>query len=350
MSSEVKGVVYLVYAPESVSWSAGIKVLHKLKLAIRKTGREVVLINHGRSSMIEKLRISRQISSLNRRRSMFKFVAIYPESINGNPLGVKHRIRWILNFPGLLGGPRDFSGDVVWAYSGQLARAIKSSSPQMPDVLFIPALSESEIQSLRPIDAKDLKRSFNLIYAQKYRALGGIPNLELPDVLEITKFEKGSPDRDETLGLVQNAQSLHVFENSTIVTEAQLCGIPVFLHRNQFFDNLLGADELGEEGTSWSLGVIPSPDPELVRERLTHYEMTYPKKLDSLLSNYEDNLRSTEFHSPRIRFNPWISPNLHRIRRLSAIARGMGLKTAIRFISGGIKRQIRHGFRNSDSS
>jgi len=42
---------------------------------------------------------------------------IYPEVVFGNPLNSNHCIRWLLNAPGVLGGPKEFpSGDLLYIY------------------------------------------------------------------------------------------------------------------------------------------------------------------------------------------------------------------------------------------
>jgi hypothetical protein len=61
------------------------------------------LINHGLINFKKKLEMFRTIKALNKRDNKV-LVAIYPETIIGNPIGVKHQIRWLLNTPGLLGG------------------------------------------------------------------------------------------------------------------------------------------------------------------------------------------------------------------------------------------------------
>lgn len=332
-------ITYLVYAPEYVHWSAGIKILYKLHDAIRETGREVYLLNHGRSPLKQKWKTSRLISKLNRERETRTFVAIYTESIIGNPLKVKHRIRWILNYPGLLGGQAEFEQDYILAYSHNIAKRMKRPEDDMPDSLFIAALSANEIANLRPMSETLSKRPYELLYAQKYRALGGVPLSFSDSTIEITRFDGKAPSREDTLKLVRGASALHVYENSTIITEAQLCDVPVFCHRNKYFDELIAEYELGNEGTSWNINENPKVDSKPVRDRLLTMESNLITRVDSALLKFERNINRS---SPRERlvFSAFLTPIQHQTQRFRSLLAKRGLRTALRFLINFIKRSI----------
>jgi hypothetical protein len=104
-----------------------------------------------------------------------RIVAIYPEGIPGNPLNAQYVIRWILNYPSLLGGSFHFRDEVVLAYSKELSTSLKDH-PAI-SVLFIPAVKSSEfdeeVDSLEPDSKKIPTEPYELVYAQKFRALGG---------------------------------------------------------------------------------------------------------------------------------------------------------------------------------
>lgn len=339
--NQSKSMVYLVYAPELVEWSAGIKVLYKLFEAIAASGRHVLLINHGRSTLRYKIHIMRELMKLNRRYHQSTFVAFYTESIIGNPLRVNTRIRWILNYPGLLGGSESFPDDIILSYTQNIARRFNEGDEMRSRVLFIPALNSSEIQNLVPALRWGDSKPYNLVYAQKYRSLGGKPNFTGFSTKEISRFEKKSPNRAETLELIRNAQSLHVFENTTVITEAQLCGVPVFCHRNEFFDELIAEKELGDEGTTWDLTLEPATNPDIVRSRLLHFESSYRSQIESLLNQIEAELEVGSPEPSRVHFNPFTSPLKHRIRRFIALAKRQHWRTAVRFLSNHLRRSVR---------
>jgi hypothetical protein len=332
-------ITYLVYAPEYVYWSAGIKILYKLHDAIKETGREVYLLNHGRSPLKQKWKTSRLVSKLNRESETRIFVAIYTESIIGNPLKVKNRIRWILNYPGLLGGQAEFEQDYILPYSHNIAKRMMRPGDAMPDSLFIAALSVNEIANLKPMTEDLSERPYELLYAQKYRALGGIPLSSSDSTIEITRFDRKAPSREETLNLVRGARALHVYENSTIITEAQLCEVPVFCHRNEYFDELIAETELGNEGISWNLLEYPKVDSLAVRSRLIELESSLLSRVDICFSRFEIQKLMTQ-NGEGITFGAFSGPLKHRIQRFSSITTNRGARTALRFLFNFLKRSI----------
>ena len=332
-------ITYLVYAPEYVHWSAGIKILYKLHDAIKETRREVYLLNHGRSPLKQKWRTSRLVSKLNREKETRIFVAIYTESIIGNPLKVKNRIRWILNYPGLLGGQAEFEQDYILAYSHNIAKRMKRPGDEMPDSLFIAALSANEIANLRPLSEISSKRPYELLYAQKYRALGGVPLSSSDSTIEITRFDGKAPSREETLELVRGARALHVYENSTIITEAQLCEVPVFCHRNEYFDELIAEYELGNEGTTWNIDENPKVDSKPVRDRLLTMESNLITRVDSAFVNFERYI-SRSSPCERLAFSAFLTPIQHKTQRFKSLLANRGLRTALRFLANFIKRSF----------
>lgn len=330
-----KKFIYLVYAPELVHWSAGIKVLHRLNDAIKNSGRESYLINHGYISFGKKLELSKLVKKLNHNSKNYILVAIYPESIPGNPLGTENVIRWILNTPGLLGGPITFKNETIWSYSKQLADEFKQLGNDKPQILFIPAIDVEEIIGQNKFNQD--KNGYDLLYAQKFRALGGIPEVTSENLIEITRFNKNSTTREETLSLVAGARSLHVFENSTIITEAQLLGVPVIAYKNIGFEYLIAKVELGEQGVSWDSSRMPTPDPDETARKLNASKTSYPVQLDSLLRSFEDD-QAVSTDSIQIRFNPYTANIKHKLNRTYAIYRNIGLAATVHFIVNFIKR------------
>lgn len=333
-------VVYLIYAPEKVTWSAGIRVLYKMLDAIKESGREVYVINHGKSKLQNKIDIYRLRSELNRRRTNLVFVAVYTESTLGNPLKTARVIRWILNYPGLLAGQSQFVNEFLLAYTENIAKVIPSPNGNLPKVLFIPALSFQEIHFLKPSSHQDGNESYDLVYAQKYRSLGGIPTFN-PDIkVEITRFNRKSQTREETLELVRNARSLHVYENSTIITEAQLCNVPVFCHRNEYFNELIAEVELGVEGVTWNIHQTPNCNSEAIRARVMAWETSTVERVDVILSKFEEEITFDEA-GKALTFNGFLLAFRHRIARFIALAKNRDLPTAFRYLINFILRSIR---------
>ena len=286
--SHADDLIFYVYSPPWVNWSAGIRVLHYLCDLMNKSGFESYLVLHGakvKNSLSEDL-ITPVVDSVlleKHKNSNKKIIVIYPESISGNPLNAMYVIRWVLNFPSLLAGPKNFQGEIVLAYSKVIAESL-TQKIQVP-VLFIPALKYEEILAFSNTIVRDKTEEFELLYAQKYRALGGTTQELHRDFVEITRFGRKAPNRSETLDLIRNASIVHVYENTTVVTEALVLGTPVVCHRNQFFDRLIADNDLQMSGVSWDPNVIISPDVNENMKILRRAEEESSATVSSIFSN-----------------------------------------------------------------
>ena len=324
-----KDFIYLIYAPNLVYWSAGVQVLHKLKSGIEDAGYETFLINHDPINFKKKLEMFRTIKALNKRDNKV-LVAIYPETIIGNPIGVNDQIRWLLNTPGLLGGLTKFHNETVWAYSKLLSEEYYRNTKIEPNVLFIPGLDLSEFDLLTSKLDQVKKKDMEIVYAQKFRALGGLPDIRSKGFFEIIRFGLCATSRFETLKVLKEAKSLHAYENSTIITEAQLLGIPVYCHENPGFSFLIAKHELGDEGVSWSQSISPKPNPQLIRRRLEFHEKNYKIQIKKLIEEYQSQDKFDV--DSKISLNPFTLSFEHKFLRFLTLFKTKGPSIAFRFL------------------
>ena len=346
MDEILHDLVFYIYTPPWVDWSAGTKVLHYLCDSLNKNGWESFLCIHGPRLNTEDVNknlktpvVSQEISNKHRSEGK-RIIVVYPEGIIGNPVGGDIIVRWILNFPSLLGGKSSFlPGEIVWAYSKNIADAYVSSNKIKIPIMFIPAIKLSEIEA--SIEAPVVAGDYEVIYAQKYRALGGKPDL-IPEhnLIEITRFNRSSTTRSQTLNLIKHAKRVHIYENSSIASEAALFGVPVVCHKNVFFDSLISTDELGEDGVSWH----PYPGLPVNRDnsRRKLYESWH--NLDANLLKCIDQLPmnlSSEFEGKSLSIPHRRLASRHLIDRGSILIRQKGLRVFLRFASNYIKRWLR---------
>jgi hypothetical protein len=137
------------------------------------------------------------------------FIAVYPEVVHGNPLNAKYVIRWLLNYQGRLGGPKEYpSSDLVFAYSGDIAAA----APRVDGLLYL-SIVEDELF----FDPGDVQREGTYYWVGK----GQRP--VKPQGVEITA---GWPaTRAELAKLLQSAALLVTYDDySSLTVEAALCG------------------------------------------------------------------------------------------------------------------------------
>jgi hypothetical protein len=254
--------VFYIYTPAWQNWSAGIRVLHFLCHLLNSNSFEAYLVIHGAKTendtnpeLLTPI-LDRSILKTHLRYNR-KIITVYPETIIGNPLRIKYVIRWLLNYPEALGGPKNFTHENVISYSNAIAEQYWELTGEQSPVLFIPSIDLEELMDVK--QSRD-QAPYDLIYAQKFKALGGsLPEFDFP-AIEVERFGRNSTSRSKTLELIANARIVHIFENTSVATEAALMGVPVCCHKNAYFKSLIAADELGTVGFSWNHQLKAEPN------------------------------------------------------------------------------------------
>lgn len=288
MSNIATKKVFLVYSPPWAEWSAGIRVLHYLCDHLNNLGFEALMVIHGPKIRLE---LSESLNTPVLTKKYLKeihdsgkeIVSVYTESIIGNPLNTPHVIRWILNYPGLLAGPTAYPNEMVFPYTKSIAGKMHNSKNLA--TLFVPALKSEEIRSAAVFESSVNGEEYEVVYAQKYRALGGVPAKLVRNQIELVRFGKEAPDRKKTLSLIKGAELVHVYENTTVVTEAVLLGTPVICHKNEYFDELLAGDELNMSGISWDASQIEKPNMTENFQLLEKAEEAAKQRIFEIFSN-----------------------------------------------------------------
>ena len=257
-------------------------------------------------------------------------IVVYSETVPGNPLNAPHVIRYVMNYPGALGGAVEFDkNELVISYSKNIQRRTSSSN----FVLFIPIVEIDELPT------SFQKEDLVLVYAGKYRAFVGKPDLSFlgDNFKEIYRDGPKKQDRKEVLNLLAKAKRIYIWENSTIATEAVLMGTECVFVRNVFFDEIIAEHELGLEGSRMlsNFEILEFDENEFIKAR-KQYEACL-KSLDKNIrafNNYvenwlsESNIRMIRMHLP----NSVFQVVRHRVRILNTILRTKGLVSAVRIV------------------
>lgn len=270
---------YYIVAPKYVGTSAGIRALYMLCRALNSRGESAYMVDIGLGGPpgpfigpdLAVPQISESMAKTHTHRGRVPIV-VYPETIRGNPLDATCPVRYILNYPGLLGGPDQFNPDeMLWAYSGVLGRAAGTAN-----VMCIPA-SDPRIWTPDPtVQERDLR----LVYAPKLRMLGG----QVADHGRVIEIQRGVPSRPALRELLRRAEVIYVYENSAIAIEAMLTGCPVIFMENEHFTEPILGDELGWNGMVWgdfpgAIGQARESIPE-GRRRYLELFAAFGKQLD----------------------------------------------------------------------
>jgi hypothetical protein len=262
---------YYIWAPPFIHTSAGIRVLYRLVDALNCAGEEawVAMWPFVPDRLPENLNTPLLTSDIVRkhRRARQAPIAVYPEVVLGNPLRSSAVVRYVMNEPGLLGGPTEFPGELVFAYGAMLAKALGVTE----NVLFLPAVTLADFSTPPPGEPRNLV----LFYASKFKAVHGKEPFNLPDgALEITRDNEAEPDHATLVKLLRAADRLYLYENSALAIEAPLCGCVTIMMPNPHLGYPIGADDHGMGGIAWG------DDPvEIARGQKTR-----PRSNDSTLS------------------------------------------------------------------
>jgi hypothetical protein len=295
-----------VYAPPWRQNSAGIKVLHYLVHLINTMGHDAwLVISNPKSSLsLSNPLLRTPILSQNQANEHFAQKrnpwVVYSETVPGNPLKANQVIRYLLNFPGNLGGPNRFDkSEYMVSYSGKIAE-----SQNVPSLtLFIPVVDLAEL----PIPISQEFKKGSLIYAGKYRAFMGTPDLTtVGNAIEIFRDGPKAQSRGEVLALLNEAKQIYLFENSTIATEALLMGTVAIFVKNPFFNVNITDYELGGDGIGF-LGDLASID--LAHATVDQYILRYERtilELPGVMKRFVKHFQ--EFSSPQTSSRPIAVP------------------------------------------
>lgn len=247
---------YYIFMPEYRRNSAGIRVMHMLCDALNRSGQEAYITSE--QSPVELIAPFLSEDVKRRHKSLgLEPIGVYPEIIDGNPLGTHTVVRYLLNQPGFIKTTADYGdNDIFYAYTRDLVQ------PGMPAdrVMFLPAF---DLSVFRPSDDPNKRIAGKVCYYQGRSRQATIDPALLPaDAVEITPRW---PDSWEALSdLFQQCEYFYCGESSGLAAEAVLCGCLAVVLPSHWVPNKIAQHESKSHGVAWSL----EPD-ELDRARST---------------------------------------------------------------------------------
>lgn len=195
---------YIIVAPP-LSKSTGVKILYLLYTHLSIRGERVSLIDTG-------LRLPGFNYTDNFTDEIKKnAIVIYPEIVTGNPLNIKNVVRYVLNYPGLLGGNKGYHP----------SEFIITHAP-----IFYPGAFKLTIPWLdRNIFYDDnSKKTQNCCFVYKKGRFREVPEAE--GSVEINMSYPST--KKELADLLRTTDTLYSFDDcSSLLDEAILCGAKV---------------------------------------------------------------------------------------------------------------------------
>lgn len=248
----VQGCPYVIVTPRFMPQSAGIRILHQLCHLLNRAGFEALLhvvpFYRDVDDISSRLQTPVLTSS-----TCARFVAeqrrpilVIPESLPFAPVEGCLNVRYLMHFPGFLGGPKTFTdNDLTFAYSAVIARGVDRTD----GILFLPSVDPTLFKLPESSQPRDLR----CVYGGKFVDYHGqtLPDDITHDAVVISRLRPDSHSSADLRQLLQRAQVLHVFENTALITESLMSGCPVVAWKNPFFESLIGDDEHGSAGVIW---------------------------------------------------------------------------------------------------
>ena len=286
---------YIVAAPY-IRTSAGIRVLHLLCHSLNRKGQTAyILLHHLALPWRRKLLgpdlltpiLTQEIVNRHFNQGMTP-ILVYPEVIVGNPYGGPCVVRYVLNYPGHLGGEKKFDDDeLCYSYSGLLA----AETPFPNNILFLPSC---DTQTFYP-PTEEIVRNGTCYYAHKYKKIHDGKTFDITnDSIEI---KNGTPDAQtpqEIAEIFRRSEIFYIYENTALGSESILCECPVVLLPNPYLSDNLSARELGIEGTAW--GTSPS-EIERAKNSVRQGAINYYNNYETFWSELDKFIRSTQKHA-----------------------------------------------------
>ena len=227
---------YHIVAPAYTERSAGAKALHMLCHHLNGKGQKAFIVPMGVPV------VSPFLDTPLAKAGDANAIVVYPEIIEGNPLGAKDPVRWLLYYAGRYRGNKTFpKTDRVWGYTTRIARDYGTQN-----VMFLPTVNDLEFTPL-----EGAQRSGSCFYAHKYREFYG--QTPAPRGVEITN---PGQSRDEIIRLLQTSEVFYAYEDTALIIEAVLCGCPVVCVPSASFTECCGLDDFSA-GIAWGVAELP---------------------------------------------------------------------------------------------
>lgn len=277
---------YVVTKPYAQN-SAGIRAKFILNDLLLELGCDSQLIPF-HTSFYNHNRFKRHGAAL---KNGVKIVAIYDESVFGNPLNAHIVIRWFLNRPGVISNAGKFNTaeELQYVFANEINPELKRLAVNTVDFDFFHNFkSKSE-------------RNLKLFYAGKLRSIGKV-NYVPKGVTEIHRNGKLRQTKKQLRNLFYEAKVLYLAEDSAISLEAAICGCPTVYVYEYFKDEVLNQDRrigIAKDDSELELekGRL---DTKRIVEYINKLEVeSYSEILEMIMDVLNYNLENKHFSKPK---------------------------------------------------
>ena len=194
---------YMICTPPFCK-SNGVRVLHLLYKQLEKRGMDVYLYCPVQNQPDYKyIEYDMQLDYLKE-----EGIVIYPEVVSGNPLNFKRVVRYVLYYPGKLGGDKEYDkGEMIFTHDRMFTL--------LGDVLTVPYVDTTLFYD----DKRPKTQDCYFVYkGGKWR--------DAPETRGLTEINMSWPEKREELAeLLRSTGTLYSYDDCTsLLEEAALCG------------------------------------------------------------------------------------------------------------------------------
>lgn len=264
-------IPYFICSPSYTHTSSGVRTLHLLCHALNEAGQLAYLIadkaeGYATNPALNTPLLQPQHHNFYQTSGIHPIV-VYPDITRGNPLNCKKVVRYLLAPAGAYGGDATFpETDNVWGALPSIAGK----------VLRLPVSDPNIFYPLNPY--WPISRESTCFYSHKYEMHGN----ELLDITSESTRLCGT--LEEIAEILRRSKACYLYEVSSILTEAALCGCPVTLVRTPYFKKIDPECMMGE--VKWS-------DGEIVKW-CTDYHTQYQQVMNNFGANLQEFIRDTQ--------------------------------------------------------
>ncbi len=294
---------YYIVAAKYNRQSAGVKALHFLCHHLNKAGYPAYILNISGMPLFDEdggyinpdyiTPLLTQETFLIHKQSGKNPITVYPDSVRGNPLRSSCIARYLLHYPGHLGGDKEESfdkNDLIFSYSRKIKESLKR---QKTETLFMPICNTDLFNE----EGATKNRSGSCFYASKYQDYHGGELMDITkDSVEITRSRPDSQTPEEIAKLLKQSEVFYSYEDTSLATEAILCGCPVVFVKNKHFQEKvsIATHEIGSKGTRFS---DEDFDLDTLKAEIPEAQSKYYESVDNFWPALDNFIEKTQLHS-----------------------------------------------------
>lgn len=266
---------YFICSPSYDHKSSGVRTLHILCHALNELGQKAYIVpdspqsgNYCTNPALNTPLIEGQ--NHNFYRQYLEPIVVYPDIVRGNPLNAKHVVRYLLAPAGAYGGDSAFTDtDNIWGALPSIAKKILRipvSDPKIFRRKWDKYGNDSDI------------RHGSCFYSHKYE-MHGNKLVDMP-----VDCERVCGTLDQVADILRQKEVCYLYEVSSILTEAGLCGCAVTLMRTEYFNQI---------DPSCMMGNVQWNDGEIVKES-DDYLPEYTQHMNNFEVQLQEFIRDTQ--------------------------------------------------------